>query len=299
MKPTDTTGTGAGAPAPRCFSAREHFALLAFGLSVLALAVCAAPKKDKAEVVANAELTEEGLKIPRPTHGNPVYYVPMIHGWNEIGKIVAGEEPPKRSDVLRQLAQALAKEGYVLQALRPDANTTMPSLIIDIAWGYMNPDVVETGALDLGTGEGGSMAPAGLRNDPTQSTTTDFNADDMVTLVVGSAPGRLTALSQTESEKVGVAVGEGRYFIIVSAYDFDSSLKGERTLLWCTRMSTARQGVWMSDVVPALVATGVSLFGRQADLPAWKEYPVREGRVDLGELQVLDSDVEVPVEKKP
>lgn len=259
----------------------------------------AAAKKDKAEVVANAELTEEGLKTPRPTPGKPVYYVPVIQGWHETGKIVAGEEPPKRADVLRQLAQALAKEGYVLQALRPDANTTVPSLIIHVAWGYMNPDVVETGALDLGTGNGGSMSPAGLRSDPTQATAVDFNANDMVTLVVGSTLGRLTALTQADWEKVGVAVGEGRYFIIVSAYDFAASLKGEQKLLWCTRMSTARQGVWMSDVVPALVATGASLFGRESDLPTWKTFPVRAGRVDLGELQVLDSDVKVPVEKKP
>ena len=284
---------------PRFLFACARRSLLVLGLGILGVTASAAPKKDLAEIVANAELTEEGRQATRPTSGKPVYYVPMIHGWNEIGKIVAGEEPPKRADVLRQLAQALAKEGYILQALRPDANTTMPSLIIDIAWGYMNPDVVETGALDVSTSDGGSMAPAGLRNDPTQSTTADFNAKDMVTLVVGPTLGRLTALSQADREKVGVAVGEGRYFIIVSAYDFASSLKGEQKLLWCTRMSTARQGMWMNDVVPALVTTGASLFGRDSNLPTWKAYPVREGRIDLGELKVLDSDVKVPVKKKP
>jgi hypothetical protein len=274
-------------------------ALLPLTLGVLATAVCAAPKKDKAEVVANAELTEEGRQASRPTPGHPVYYVPMTHGWHESGKIVAGEEPPKRADVLRHIAQALAKEGYILQALRPDANTTVPSIVIHIAWGYMNPDVVESGALDLGTSDGGSMAPAGLRNDPTQSTSSDFNAQDMLTLVAGSMHGRETSLSQADWDKVGVAAGEGRYFIIVSAYDFAASVKGEQKLLWCTRMSTARQGVWMSDVVPALVATGASLFGRQTDVPTWKSYPLREGRVDLGELQVLDRDVKTKPEKKP
>jgi hypothetical protein len=291
MKPADTTKLGARAPSSRFLSARALFAL---GLCILGLTAAAAAKKDKAEVVANAELTEEGRQTLRPTPGKPVYYVPMIHGWNETGKIVAGEEPPKRADLLRHLGQALAKEGYILQALRPDANTTMPSLIIDIAWGYMNPDVVETGALDLG-----DIASAGLRNDPTQATAVDFNPNDMMTLVVGPNLGRLTALSPADWEKVGIAVGEGRYFIVVSAYDFASSLKGEQKLLWCTRMSTARQGVWMNDVVPALVATGASLFGRESGLPTWKAYPVREGRVDLGELQVLDTDVKVPLEKKP
>jgi hypothetical protein len=298
MNQSDPTKAGTGAPSPRSLFARSLRALLALGLATFGAAVFAAAKRDTAEVVANAELTEEGKLLPRPTPEQPVYYVPVIHGWNEIGKIVAGEEPPKRVDVLRQLAQALAKEGYILQALRPDANTTMPSLIIHIAWGYMNPDVVETGALDLSNGEGGTMS-ASMPNDPTQATSVDFNVRDMVTLVVGSKPGRLTALTQTDSEKVGVAVAEDRYFVIVSAYDFASSLKGEQKLLWCARMSTARQGVWMQDVVPALVTTGASLFGRESDLPTWKAYPVREGRVDLGELQVLDADVKVPAEKKP
>jgi hypothetical protein len=279
-------------------SAVARRALLTLSLGVLATAVCAAPKKDKAEVVANAELTEEGRQLPRPTPGHPVYYVPMTYGWHESGKIVAGEEPPKRADVLRHLAQALAKEGYRLQALRPDANTTVPSMVIHIAWGYMNPDVVETGALDVSTSDGGSMAPAGLRNDPTQSTSVDFNLNDMVTLVAGSTLARQSTLSQSEWDKVGVAVGEGRYFIVVSAYDFAASAKGEQKLLWVTRTSTARQGVWMSDVVPALVLTGASLFGRQTDVPKWKAYPVREGRVDLGELEVLDRDVKVTPEKK-
>ena len=274
-------------------------ALLTLCLGVLATAVCAAPKKDKAEVLANAELTKEGRKASRPTPGHPVYYVPVIHGWHESGKIIAGEEPPKRADVLRHLAQALAKEGYILQALRPDANITVPSIIIHIAWGYMNPDVVESGALDLSTSGGGSLAPAGLRNDPTQSTASDFNAQDMLTLVAGSMVGREATFSQADWDRLGAAVGEGRYFIILSAYDFAASVKGEQKLLWCTRVSTARQGVWMSDVVPALVATSTSLFGRQTEVPIWKSYPVREGHVDLGELKVLDRDVKTTPGKKP
>lgn len=95
------------------------------------------PKNRLAEVSANAELTEEGKKIPRPTPDRPVYYVPITYGWHEEGGLIAGEEPPKRADVLRQLGLAL--EGYVLQALPPDANSTLPSLIIAVEWGYSEP----------------------------------------------------------------------------------------------------------------------------------------------------------------
>ncbi len=61
-------------------SAAARRALLTFSLGLLATAVWAAPKKDKAEVIANAELTEEGRQASRPTPGHPVYYVPVTHG---------------------------------------------------------------------------------------------------------------------------------------------------------------------------------------------------------------------------
>lgn len=285
---------------PALVAACARPALLVLGLLALGVTGYARIARNLAAVVANADLTEEGKKIPRPTPDQPAYYVPVILGWQEAGKIVAGEEPPKREQVLRQLGQALAKEGYVLQALRPDANKTLPSLIIAVEWGCLNPLVTEHGALDLSTGEGGTMAPAGIRTNPTQATVTDFNQNEMVALVAGAAfSTKLAAtgslgLSQQDWDKIRDAVAEGRYFIIVSAYDFAASLKGEQKLLWRARMSTERQGVWMSDVLSALVIAGAPLFGRQTELPAWREFPVREGRVDLGEFKVLESGVSLP-----
>lgn len=277
--------------------------VLALGLTGAAL--CAEPPRNRAEVAINADLTAEGEKYPRPTPDRPAYYVPVILGWHEGGKIVAGEEPPKRELVLKQLGQALAKEGYVLQALRPDANKTLPSLIIAVEWGYLNPLVSDHGALDLSTGDGGSMAPAEIRNDPTQTGVSDFNQSEMVALVAGPAfAARLAAtgslgLTQRDWERLRDAVAEDRYFVIVSAYDFEASVKGEQRLLWRARMSTARHKVWMDDVLPALVAAGAPLFGRQTEAPAWKEYPVREGRVVLGDLKVLESEVKLPAKTAP
>jgi len=295
-------------------AARGMLLTVCFGL--LAVSSEGEPRRNLAAVVANADLTEDGKKFLRPTPDKPSYYVPVILGWQEAGRIVAGEEPPKREEVLRQLGQALAKEGYILQALRPDANKTLPSLIITVEWGYLNPQVMEHGALDLSTGEGGTMAPAEIRNNATQATASDFNHNEMVALVTGVAfSAKLAAtgslgVSQQDWDKIRDAVAEGRYFIIVSAYDFAASLKGEQKLLWRARMSTERQGLWMRDVVPALVMSGSALFGRQTDVPAWREFRVRDGHVELGELKIIETDVKPappeandakasPVGKKP
>ena len=254
-------------------------------------------KKDRlAEVSANTDVTPAGQKHPNPTPGKPVYYVPVIDGWHEEGRIIAGEEPPKRAEVLRLVGQALAKEGYILQALRPDANTTTPSLIIRVEWGYLNPLISEQSAVNNTAGE--SMSPSEIRDDATQRDSTNFNEREMVALVAGSAIKREAFFNESDWQKLNNAIADGRYYIIVSAYDFAASLKGEYILLWSTRMSTPRQGVWMRDVVPALVAAGTALFGRQTDVPTWREFRVRDGTVKLGPLEIKDGDVS-PTEMQP
>lgn len=251
-----------------------------------------------AEVVVNVDLTEDGRKIPRPTAQDPAYYVPVILGYQEGGKVVAGEEPPPRKEMLRLVGQALAREGYVLQALRPDAAKTLPSLIIALEWGYLNPDIVETGALDLSTGEGGTMSPAAIRNDPTQATSVDFNQPQMLTLVAGSAIYRQALFSENEWQKLREAASEGRYFIILSAYDFEASVKGEQKLLWRARMSASRHRVWLDEVMPALVAAGAPHFGRQTDKPSFVIHPIRKGRVEVGDTVVQEDDVKLPADSK-
>jgi hypothetical protein len=274
---------------PACLAAGARRALLGlcFGLlAPLPATALAARQGDNAAVAANGDLTPEGKLVPRPTREQPAYYVSVILGWHEAGQVVAGEEPPKREMVLLEVAQALAKEGYILQALRSDANTTTPSLIIAIEWGYMNPSKLEV------------PNPPDLTGDSSKpmetATTIMVDQRNMITLVAGSAIHRRVFFTQIDWDKLRDAVDEGRYFVIVSAYDFEASVKGEQVLLWRTRMSTPRQGVWMNDVVVALVTAGTPLFGRQSDVPTWQEFRVREGRVEMGDLKIIDSDVKAP-----
>jgi hypothetical protein len=269
--------------------------LLAATLHALAAASAVGADKDRhVEIIANIDMTPEGRKVPRPTPENPAYYVPVTLGYNEGGVIIAGEKPPVRSELLRQMAQALAKEGYILQALRPNANETTPSLILAFEWGYLNPVVSEHGALDLQTGEGGTMSPGAIRSDPTQATSTELNQNEMVTLVAGGAMKRQVTFSEGEWSRLREAVAEGRYYLIVSAYDFAASLKGEQVLLWRARMSSPRQGVWMDDVVPALVTGGALIFGRDLDRPQFVLKRIRDARVEIGTETVVEEGAAEP-----
>lgn len=285
----------------------------AFGAGVLFAfsPVTAAVKDgDKAMVIVNVDLTAEGEKIPHPSASQPAYYVPVILGYQERGKIIGGEKPPSRAELLREIGHALAKEGYKLQAVRPDANTTLPSLILTFEWGYLNPDISNFGLMDLTTPDGGTLAPAEVQTKSSMASgSADYNQGEMVTLVAGAAlaaqmaTAGSTGVSQIDWDKLKNAVSEDRYFIIVSAYDFASSLKGEQKLLWRARMSTERQGVWMNDVLSALVTAGAPVFGRKTG-PEFTSVPITRGTVKLGPLEIKDGDVrptemKPPAEKKP
>ncbi len=248
------------------------FAVLAAG--TLHAAGVPAKKKAEAEVNVKIDLTDEGRKIARPTPLKPAYYVPTIVGYSEHGEIVAGEIPPGRARILRELAQALAKEGYVLQALRPDADKTVPSLVLVFEWGSLNPQTVDFGGDPTVTpADSSTEAPRVVG---------DFNQREMLTLIAGDAIYRGAAFTTSEWERLRDAVAEGRYYIIVSAFDFAASRLGVKTLLWRARLSTERQGVQMDDVVSALITSGAPFFGREMLIPHVATVPLREGTVLIG-----------------
>ena len=123
----------------------------------------------------------------------------------------------------------------------------------------------------------------------------DYNQAAMVTLVAGTTLARQlsaagsTALSQIEWDRLKQAAAADRYFIIVSAYDFADSLKGQRTLLWRARLSTERHGVSLDDVLPALVAAGAPVFGRESG-PRFDPVALKPGTVKLAPLEIKETE---------
>jgi len=78
------------------------------------------------------------------------------------------------------------------------------------------------------------------------------------------------------------------YFVVASAYDYDRATRGERVLMWRTRMTVNTLGVSMRQTLPPLIATASPFLGREtaAAVPISKR-AVSEGEVELGELQVI------------
>jgi hypothetical protein len=206
-----------------------------------------------------------------PSKEKPVYYYPVIGGYRELGATVAGVQPPPTNEVLRAVAKALAQDNYLL--VRPGLK---PDLVMVIWWGCLNPLIDK---MELAEEAEEGVAP----------TVVDlfFNKREMAGLV-GAFKGddgfRRKRDSLTE------ATYDDRYFILVGAYDFAAAEKRERKLLWTARMSTESVGRSPAEVFPLLAASGVAVFGRETK-PGIIDTarPVKGTRVDLGELQVIES----------
>jgi hypothetical protein len=242
-------------------------------LSVLAVSLAwARAGEPVCEVNVNTSITEAGKKVVPPTREKPAYYFPVVAGWREEGSLVAGEKPPPRLMVIHTLAKTLAGQNFLVVGPK----TPPPTLLLVFHWGYMNPQIDD------------------MSGDPENPQKVFFNQKEMLALVGGTTLPNLDL--QFEREAVMQGAEDDRYFVVVMAYDFAEALKKKKTLLWVARMSTPSSGLTMADVVPALVASGGPLFGRETTQPKWITVPVgREGRVEIGTPTVVPDTAE----KKP
>lgn len=254
----------------------------AFALALwAALAPARAESSNRAEIAINVSMTAQGRAVPRPTPETPVYYVPIVVGFQEKGRVIAGEKAPEPEEVLKQLQQALAREGYRFSL---DIKQHPPTLLLAFEWGYLNPLIGEVG-VDVTTATESSAG---------EMTTVNLTAREMLQLVAGEDTTKMQGMPSAVLDRIFQAANDDRYFMVVTAFDLDAARRNEKKLLWRARMSTMRDGVWLPEVIPAFLAAGAPHFGRETGLPAWKTFPIREGKVILHELQVLDSAVTLP-----
>ena len=237
----------------------------------------AAPAATLWEVDVNVDMTEAGRKVAHPAPGKPAYYYPVVAGYREFGNAIAGQAPPPAFEVIRPLARALARQGYIAShGVQTDRRTRKgevetlalsprPSLILVFHWGCMNPIIIDETTVD------------GPPNHVVA------NQGEMLELVGGNTLANLDL--NFEKEAVMQGIEQNRYFITVTAYDFDSYFDRHRkVLLWAAKLSIPSDGVSMDQVLPTLVAGGAPLFGRETRRPKWVMMPaVPSGHVVVGE----------------
>lgn len=217
-------------------------------------------------ILVATDVTEAGRAARMPREKSPVYYVAVAGGFQEFGAVIAGEKSPARSTVDRVLAAALARAGY-----HPASEQTPPpALLLVYAWGTLNPVIDEI----PGSGE-----------PPRQ---VFYNQAQMLAFVGADQVASLPD-SAVERERVVEAARSDLYFMIVTAYDAAAlAQKGERILLWRTKITLPSQGRWLPAELPAMIASGSPHFGRATERPVWVDEPEhRRTQVLIRDLIIL------------
>ena len=216
-----------------------------------------APKEADVNVVV--DLTEAGRKVAPPTKEKPAFYYPVLAGYREAGSLVAGEKTPPPNNVAKLLAKALAAQHYYVMG----AKTPAPTLILVFHWGYMNPQIDDTG-------------------DDENPSQVFWNQKEMLALVAGNTLKNVGAFG-FERDDILQNIRDDRYFVIVSAYDFEAGKEKKKVLLWQAKMSTPSNRVSLAEVIPSMITAGGPRFGRETKLPESVTAALaKEGKVEVG-----------------
>jgi hypothetical protein len=216
-----------------------------------------APKDADVNVVV--DMTEAGRKISPPTKEKPAFYYPVLAGYRESGSLVAGEKSPPSTPVAKLLAKALAAQHYYVMGTK----TPAPTLILVFHWGYMNPQIDDTG-------------------DDENPQQVFWNQKEMLALVAGNTVKNVGVFG-SDREDILQNMRDDRYFVIVSAYDFDAAKEKKKVLLWQAKMSTPSNRVSLAEVIPSMITAGGPRFGRETKLPESVTAPLaKEGKVEVG-----------------
>jgi len=234
--------------------------------------------RNEIEVIAVTDMTPEGRQQPTATPENPVYYVAHSLGFVDLGGIVGGEKPPPKEDVLRQIAAALANQGYL-----PATNTSPPpTLVLTFAWGTLNTDYFY--------GPNPDFPPHQLNRHQILKFLggykMGFSNSDFDPLIPSSIG--LTLMNSDSSSFYELA-REDFYVAVVSAYDLAAIMNKQKRLLWMTRISCPSSGYYMPEVLPTMLTVGGPNFGHESDRPVWfRASDKYRPEVKIGELKLIE-----------
>ena len=233
------------------------------------------------------EMSEDGKKLPIPGAENPVYYQVRNAGFHTEGEASGGSARIDAARLEARLKQALEKAGY-----KPADNDHKPTQALFFIWGSHST---------VSKGEGGGVPPNYWPNVLSRARliggakfAADFEKalreqfESPMNMGIGNPLYRFTNRDDLTRELVE-QIYDDCYYIVMSSYDLASALKGERKLLWRTKITTAANGVSLEEALPALVNSATNYFGR--DLPT-AEIRVkkldRKGEVILGPTEVTE-----------
>jgi hypothetical protein len=215
------------------------------------------------DVIVATDTTTKGHALTSPTREQPVYYRGLSLG-RKLGSI-RGDKEPEVKEINRVVAGILAKQGYL--AAQPGVHE--PTLFLIVQWGYMEPaknNLLWFFGYDPNEDIGapvmeGILGPEVFRR--------DFRSHSVETILTNAQ--------------------EATYGIIVTAFEFNSASSPNPVIYWQTRIGLPANGKSMAEALPTMLVAAGPAIGRESKTPMLLDADtVREGRVNLGELKILD-----------
>jgi len=211
------------------------------------------------------DMTDAGRNVAPPTPDKPVYYLPLPEGFDKVGFAAHFQRPPPTAlEVEQFIEKVFAKQGY-----RVLVHGSHPTLALDLVWGYISPES-EYG--------GSSTVPPGWMHELIYGHLGTHGPWDSHTAIPDGKP-----LDNRLADDLKQMGGHGRYFVIVSAFDFQDWLHHKATLLWRAHISTMIWGHYFDQVLPIMVTTAAPMLGRESTRPLVVSAPfVPDGHVIVG-----------------
>jgi hypothetical protein len=262
-------------------------------------------KNPRLEMTVITEMTAEGRKLPPVSLDNPAYYIAQPAGYHVFGDGPDSGKAPPAGALESMLKKALAANGY-LPLKTPGRG---PDLLVIYTWGAhyalhpdddeaISADLVARNVLDRALLVGGQKFAAEMQklfaqeDILAQSANTPVPPDGEAVLGSDQAafmdPVHQFKLMNVKNEFLVEQMVDDLYYVVASAYDYAATARGQRKLLWRTRMTVGANGVAMADSLPTLVASAAPYFGREMDEPATlTQRAVDDGKVDVGAPRVV------------
>jgi hypothetical protein len=303
----------ASSPGPVPEAAAKPKKTSGFVFSLLPISLQKNPKLDFNVIT---ELTPEGRKLPVPSREKPVFFVaqasPKPYNTGVGAEHGIKSPPPQKLEQLME--KALAESGYLPSDETP---ARPPSIAIIYQWGsssFQPPENIETTDAD-GNATTMEATPElviretlmdraqllGGKKFAQEVAHAIMQVDQKAAMSGNPAAGggglggtgTVGDMMQDPFEELRMRTPEmGRlvdelfsssFFVVASAYDYEALAKGQRRLLWRTKMTVNSIGVNMIETVPPLIASAAPYFGRDMPDPVVITKRVsREGKVEVG-----------------
>lgn len=271
-------------------------------------------KNPHLDLTVITEMTEAGKKRPPVSPAQPAYFITQSGGFRQLGHAPGNEKSLAPEQVEKILTRALAANGYL--PAQPPAHA--PSIAIIFVWGSHNllvegdadnpalsGNAVARNLLDRAALVGGEkfakkMLELFAQADALAASNPPARVDPSgavpgIEPILGAAqlefmnPVNQFKLQSSKNEFLVDQAAEDVYYVVASAYDYQSLANKQRVLLWRTRMTVAAQGVSQEQTLPTLIASAAPFFGKEmAEPEILTKRAVRDGNVEVGIPTVVE-----------